>query len=277
MQCVGHPGWIALHCSSRRIPNGSVAWINCRCSRQRGAGDEQSQVEEISIVVLRLQGEFVNLDKIDEEDLDPASDDEQIQIRIEDVKPTVPVNITKNGGLMTIGSESSIQARCRCVKIFWREPRRSRWWHCKPRTSRTSPGRSCQCCTRSFQLLSPNRRVEWTCTGLAAISVSAARRVDPGKSDEVKTYKTCSCDRLFTSCFKEKEEKDGSPSFHHLDPVPHDVQVSEHAAFHSLTPIQYRIQTNEQDIFKMSETSSVNSDSEYPSRWKWTEEPITLF
>ena len=90
-----------------------MAWINCRCSRQRGAGDEQSQVKEISIVVLRLQGEFVNLDKIDEEDLDPASDDEQIQIRIEDVKPTVPVNITKNGGLMTIGSESSIQARCR--------------------------------------------------------------------------------------------------------------------------------------------------------------------
>ena len=99
------------------------------------------------------------------------------------------------------------------------------------------------------------------------ISVSAARRVDPGKSDEVETYKTCSCDRLFTSYFKEKEEKDGSPSFHHLDPVPHDVQVSEHgASFHSLTPIQYRIQTNEQDIFKMSETSSVNSDSEYPSR-----------
>ena len=95
-----------------------MAWINCRCSRQRGAGDEQSQVEEISIVALRLQGEFVNLDKIDEEDLDPASDDEQIQIRIEDVKPTVPVNITKNGGLMSIGSESSIQARCRCVKIF---------------------------------------------------------------------------------------------------------------------------------------------------------------
>ena len=104
-----------------------MAWINCRCSRQRGAGDEQSQVEEISIVALRLQGEFVNLDKIDEEDLDPASDDEQIQIRIEDVKPTVPVNITKNGGLMTIGSESSIQARCRCVKIFLRKPRRSRW------------------------------------------------------------------------------------------------------------------------------------------------------
>ena len=45
-----------------------------------------------------MQGEFVNLDKIDEEDLDPGSDDEQIQIRIEDVKPTVPVNITKNGG-----------------------------------------------------------------------------------------------------------------------------------------------------------------------------------
>ena len=62
-------------------------------------------------IIRQLQGEFVNLDKIDEEDLDPASDDEQIQIRIEDVKPTVPVNINKNGGLMTIGSESSIQAR----------------------------------------------------------------------------------------------------------------------------------------------------------------------
>ena len=60
---------------------------------------------------LNLQGEFVNLDKIDEEDLDPDSDDELNQIRIEDVKPTVPVNITKNGGLMTIGSESSIQVR----------------------------------------------------------------------------------------------------------------------------------------------------------------------
>ena len=57
-----------------------------------------------------MQGEFVNLDKIDEEeDLDPVSDDEQIQIRIEDVKPTVPVNINKKGALMTIGSESSIQ------------------------------------------------------------------------------------------------------------------------------------------------------------------------
>ena len=68
------------------------------------------EVENLCIIC-QLQGEFVNLDKIDEEDLDPASDDEQIQIRIEDVKPTVPVNITKNGGLMTIGSESSIQAR----------------------------------------------------------------------------------------------------------------------------------------------------------------------
>ena len=68
------------------------------------------EVENLCII-RQLQGEFVNLDKIDEEDLDPASDDEQIQIRIEDVKPTVPVNITKNGGLMTIGSESSIQAR----------------------------------------------------------------------------------------------------------------------------------------------------------------------
>ena len=59
-----------------------------------------------------MQGEFVNLDKIDEEeDLDPVSDDEQIQIRIEDVKPTVPVNINKKGALMTIGSESSIQVR----------------------------------------------------------------------------------------------------------------------------------------------------------------------
>ena len=63
-----------------------------------------------SICIFDLQGEFVNLDKIDEEeDLDPVSDDEQIQIRIEDVKPTVPVNINKKGALMTIGSESSIQ------------------------------------------------------------------------------------------------------------------------------------------------------------------------
>ena len=65
-----------------------------------------------SISIFDLQGEFVNLDKIDEEeDLDPVSDDEQIQIRIEDVKPTVPVNINKKGALMTIGSESSIQVR----------------------------------------------------------------------------------------------------------------------------------------------------------------------
>lgn len=71
-------------------------------------------------IIAQLQGEFVNLDKIDEEDLDPGSDDEQIQIRIEDVKPTVPVNITKNGGLMTIGSESSIQARTfYWVTMFW--------------------------------------------------------------------------------------------------------------------------------------------------------------
>ena len=65
-----------------------------------------------------LQGEFVNLDKIDEEeDLDPVSDDEQIQIRIEDVKPTVPVNINKKGALMTIGSESSIQVRTRFLNL----------------------------------------------------------------------------------------------------------------------------------------------------------------
>jgi hypothetical protein len=61
------------------------------------------------VLVSREQGEFINLDKIDEEDFDPGSDDELNQIRIEDVKPTGPVNITKNGGIMTIGSESSMQ------------------------------------------------------------------------------------------------------------------------------------------------------------------------
>ena len=37
----GHPGWIALHGGSRRIPNWSLAWINCWCPCQRGAGDKK--------------------------------------------------------------------------------------------------------------------------------------------------------------------------------------------------------------------------------------------
>ena len=41
---------------------------------------------------------------------------------------------------------------------------------------------------------------------------------------------------------------------------------SQGGVFKPFFTLQSRIQTNEQDIFKMSETSSVNSDSEYPSR-----------
>ena len=51
------------------------------------------------------------MDKIDEEDLEPGSDDELNQIRVEDLKPMEPVTITKNGGIMHIGSESSAHVR----------------------------------------------------------------------------------------------------------------------------------------------------------------------
>jgi len=42
--------------------------------------------------------------------------------------------------------------------------------------------------------------------------------------------------------------------------------VHQASTISTQSPMMSRIQTNEQDIFKMSETSSVNSDSEYPTR-----------
>ena len=63
---------------------------------------------------------------------------------------------------------------------------------------------------------------------------------------------------------QEKEETNGPPGFYNINTVPHDVQVLLKQNYDNNDFV--RIQTNEQDIFKMSETSSVNSDSEYPSR-----------
>ena len=65
---------------------------------------------------------------------------------------------------------------------------------------------------------------------------------------------------------QEKEETNGPPGFYNINAVPHDVQVLMKRNDHNDNNDFARIQTNEQDIFKMSETSSVNSDSEYPSR-----------
>jgi len=165
------------------------------------------------VLVSEEQGEFVNLDKIDEEDLDPGSDDEQIQIRIEDVKPTVPVNITKNGGLMTIGSESSIQESMVTLQTADKSH-------------------------KSGSIMSMLHKIFPT-----SVSQSASR---------VNMHRIGS-DLSFSS-------KKGRPRRRRRRMVHQASTIS------TQSPMMSRIQTNEQDIFKMSETSSVNSDSEYPSR-----------
>ena len=75
------------------------------------------------VEVTKEQGEFIVMDKLNEEDIESESEGELNQIRIEDVKVTVPVNI-KNGKLVARGSEPSMHESLATLPVSSLGPKR---------------------------------------------------------------------------------------------------------------------------------------------------------
>jgi len=176
------------------------------------------------VIVSAEQGEFVHMDKIDE-DVDSESDNELRQVRVEDVKPTGPVHIN-NGKLTSRGSVSTLQESMgerresnnsmmkMLRKVFTNAPTRS--------TSRLNVN-------GIGSLLSVNSKVS-----------NADRK--PRRRKLSRTYKTG---------------------------LQINMSKASHLSTENLSPGLSRVPTHECDIFKMSDTSSVNSlntESEFPTR-----------
>ena len=75
------------------------------------------------VEVTKEQGEFIVMDKVIEEDIDSESEAELNQIRIEDVKATVPVNI-QNGKLIARSPEPSIHESMATLPVSSMGPKR---------------------------------------------------------------------------------------------------------------------------------------------------------
>jgi len=173
------------------------------------------------VIVSAEQGEFVHMDKI-EEDVDSESDNELKQVMIDDVKPTGPVNI-KNGNLISRGSVSTLQdsmgdrresgtSMLTMLKRVFTNPR-----------------------TRSSSRLN--------LTGIGSV-LSVNSKV----SNAVKP---------------KKKRKTSKAEFYRT------MSKASHMSHDNLSPGMSRIPTHEGEMFKMSDTSSVNSlntDSEFPTR-----------
>ena len=158
---AGYPRRATLHRGSWRIPNWSVAWVDCRCSCHWGTGaEEKLVVVQFAFLICR-------------ESLSTWTRSTRRKISTQWAMTSKSRSGSKTWSRPCLWTSTrrgrwwllAVRAASRLEHIFldlqsfrWR----SRWWRCKRRTSRTSPGRSCRCCTRSSPLPSHSPPAGWT-------------------------------------------------------------------------------------------------------------------
>jgi len=173
------------------------------------------------VIVSAEQGEFIHMDKIDEDE-DCESDNELKQVMIDDMKPTEPVNI-KNGKLITRGSVSSL--------------------HESMGDRRESGTSMLTMLKRVFQNPRTNSSSRLNLTGIGSVLSVNSKVSNPVKP--------------------RKKRKTSKAEFYR------SMSKASHMSHDNLSPGMSRIPTHEGEMFKMSDTSSVNSlntDSEFPTR-----------